>query len=228
MATLTSCIGSSCLIKRAMSAGGSFVRRGLGGFLSPLPTLPSPPPQHQQQPFLLLSMSLMLCLLLCYYNSPHMGRKTKTLKNGLCPFCCSLYNSNNGGGRQKVLRAYSLHLCSWGGGEGKVRHGLCSFLSNHCYSPAATMARSFQHLFRWLSFPNCPGSASCSCKEEILLSCAGRDSAVAPQQATCALLQSGACVSGDVSLHSARVIDSCEQRCRNQPACVGPLYYLWS
>lgn len=62
-----------------------------------------PPPKHRQQPFLLLSVSFPLCLLLCYCNSPHVGRKTKTLKNGPCPSCCSLNDSNNGGGRQRFV-----------------------------------------------------------------------------------------------------------------------------
>lgn len=66
--------------------------------------------------------------------SSHGKENKKTLKNGLWPFCCSLYNSNNGGGRQKVFHVYSLHLCSQGGGEGNVWHGLCSFLSKHGYS----------------------------------------------------------------------------------------------
>lgn len=86
-------------------------------------------------------------------------------------------------GNKKVLGAYSLHLCSWEGGEGNVRYGLCLFLSNSCYSPAASLACSFQRPFRCWSSPKCPGSASCFGKEETPLSRTGRDSAAAPQQA---------------------------------------------
>ena len=118
--------------------------------------------------------------------SPRVGRKTKTLKNGPCAYCCSLFNSNDGGRRQKVLGAYSLHLCSWGGGEGSVRHGLRPFPSNHCYSPAATMAHTWLPAsFQMLVF----SKLSRLCFLETLLSCPGRDSAAAPQQATCTLLQ---------------------------------------
>lgn len=175
----------------------------------------------------------------CFFRSPcpwccafssHGKENKKPLKNGLWPFCCSLYKSNNGGGRQKMLHVSSLHLCYQGGGEGNVWHRLCSFLSKHGYSSVATMACSLWMMqpLDHAASPNCPCFVSSSCKEEIVLSCTGRCSAAAPQQATCALLQSGASVSEGVSLRSTRVIDRCEQRCSNQHACVGPLYFPWS
>lgn len=54
-----------------------------------LPPLCSPPQTQQQQPFPLFPLSLVLHLLLWHCNPPHVGRKPKPLKNGLCPFAAA-------------------------------------------------------------------------------------------------------------------------------------------
>lgn len=79
MSTLTSLHLCWCLVKRAVSVGRMLSE--VSFFL-----LCPPPHTQQQQSFPLIPLSLVLHLLLCHCNPPHVGRKPKPLKNGLRPF----------------------------------------------------------------------------------------------------------------------------------------------
>lgn len=154
---LPHCTVCWCLAKRAASAGRMLSE--VSFFLL------CPPPHTQQQSFPLIPLSLVLHLLLCHCNTPHVERKPKPLKNGLCPFA---YEINSNGRRQEIWGPPSVFLCFCRGGEGLVRQWLGQLL----LQPPLRAAPTFQMLL-FSKWSNHPGSSCCSGKEEMLLSFAG-------------------------------------------------------
>lgn len=214
VAALTSCTGGWCLIKRAMSAEGRTGGRRLW--------LSSSSACHHLNITATFSSAVpdIVPSLLLEFSS--CGKENKnTEKQNSSPLLLPLQQWRWEAGSIGCL------FCSWGGGEGNVRYGLCLFLSIGCYSPAATLASSVlsgagllqnaQALLPALARrkPSSPASV------EIL------QQLPREQQSNCSATKWCLCVWRCESL-LCQGDSSCGKHCRNQNPWVARLCYLWS